>query len=100
MRNNTSVAASNLTTTSHKLYHLVPYGMPRSRPKAFVLLRRLNSFLFGKTRLLGNYYWDSCEKQAIGTENTGIWRIPAGICNLVPGGGRGLLIEYGEKFCH
>jgi hypothetical protein len=25
---------------------------------------------------------DSCEKNATGTENAGIWRIPAGICNL------------------
>jgi hypothetical protein len=40
------------------------------------------SFLFRKTRLLQNENCDSCEKQAIGTENTGIRRIPAGICNL------------------
>ncbi len=33
-------------------------------------------------KLRRNRNRDSCEKSATGTENTGIWRIPAGITNL------------------
>jgi hypothetical protein len=33
-------------------------------------------------KLRRNRNRDSCEKNTTGTENTGIWRIPAGICNL------------------
>jgi hypothetical protein len=33
-------------------------------------------------KLWRNRNRDSCEKNATGTENTGIWRIPAGMCNL------------------
>jgi hypothetical protein len=33
-------------------------------------------------KLRRNRYRDSCEKNATGTENTGIGRIPAGICNI------------------
>ena len=39
-----------------------------------------------KNNLRRNRNRDSCGKSATGTENTGIRRIPAGICNL--GGGR------------
>jgi hypothetical protein len=39
------------------------------------------------TRFRRNRNRDSCEKNATGTENTGIRRIPAGICNLGSKGG-------------
>jgi hypothetical protein len=42
-----------------------------------------------KLRRNGNR--DSCEKNATGTKNTGIRRIPAGICNL--GGVHGIVTE-------
>jgi hypothetical protein len=47
-----------------------------------------------KKKLRRNSNRDSCGKSATGTENTGIRRIPAGICNLdrgrggIAGGGR------------
>jgi hypothetical protein len=36
-------------------------------------------------KLQRNRNRDSCQKNATGTENTGIRRIPAGICNLAYG---------------
>ena len=69
-----------------KLYHLVPFACLLWHAERHVhgsfYCEGFCSFLFRKTRLLRNENQDSCEKQAIGTENTGIRRIPAGICNL------------------
>jgi len=54
--------------------------MPRSRPEAFVsLLRRFLLLFIPKNKITAEVK-DSCKKQAIGTENTEIRRIPAGIC--------------------